>query len=92
MNEKPEPQEAVEVLRKVLSPLMTTLSQSEDKKLYELLMSSLEHALVQYALEMERSQTAAAELLGISRNTLRKKIDKYDLAIGKRSRSKQPIS
>jgi Fis family transcriptional regulator len=86
-----DPQDAIEVLREVLAPLMATLSHSDDRKLYDLLMSSLEHALVEYALQVERSQSAAASLLGISRNTLRRKIEKYDLDVRKMSRSRQGV-
>ncbi len=73
------PDEVIEVLRAVIGRLISTLAESKDKKLYELLMSSLDHALIQYALEMEGNQTGAAELLGISRTTLRKKIKEYKL-------------
>jgi DNA-binding protein Fis len=86
-----DPLEAIEVLRGVLESLVTTLSQSDDRKLYDLLMSSLEHALVEYALEMEDSQSAAAGLLGISRNTLKRKMDKYNLCRRKKSRSRQGV-
>jgi Fis family transcriptional regulator len=73
------PDEVIEVLRAVIGTLISTLAESKDKKLYELLMSSLDHALIQYALEMEGNQVGAAELLGISRTTLRKKIKEYNL-------------
>ena len=71
--------EAVNVLREILSPLVMKLEEAEDKKLYDLLMNSLDHSLVEYALEITRSQTGAAQLLGISRNTLRRKMEKYKL-------------
>jgi DNA-binding protein Fis len=73
------PEEAVEILKGALKPLLNTLAKSRDRKLYDLMMSSLEHALVEYALNTEETQAAAAGLLGISRNTLRKKMDKYRL-------------
>lgn len=84
--------EAVNVLREILSPLVMKLQETEDKKLYDLLMSSLDHSLVEYALEITRSQMGAAQLLGISRNTLRRKIDKYKLDRGSSSRNSQANS
>lgn len=89
--ERRDPQEAIEVLREVLAPLVATLSHSEDRKLYDLLMSSLEHVLVEYALQVEESQSAAASLLGISRNTLKRKMNKYSLDPRKMSRSRQGV-
>ena len=78
--EKPDIQQAIEILRSAAGPLMDTIGQTKDRKLWDLLVSSLEHALVKYALEMEDTQAAAAGFLGISRNTLRRKISKYRLA------------
>jgi len=77
--------EAIDTLKEVLGPLVMKLRETEDKNLYGLLMSSLDHSLIEYALEVgEGNQLAAAELLGISRNTLRRKIKKYNLVIEKR--------
>jgi two-component system nitrogen regulation response regulator GlnG len=80
LSEQLSPEEAVEILKSALKPLMNTLARSSDRKLYDLMMSSLEHALVEYALNAEDTQAAAAGLLGISRNTLRKKMSKYRLS------------
>jgi|GEM_PF-990209 len=78
-NDKLDLQQAIDILRSATGPLLTTIGHSQNKKLYDLLMSSVEHALVKYALEMEETQAAAAGLLGISRNTLRRKMEKYKL-------------
>ncbi|MFQ5905868.1 MAG: helix-turn-helix domain-containing protein [bacterium] len=77
--------EAIDALKKVLGPLVSKLREAEDRKLYDLLMNSLDHSLIEYALEVgEGNQLAAAELLGISRNTLRRKIKKYNLTVERR--------
>lgn len=67
------------VLKEVLTPFVTRLQESEDTKLYSLLMDTLDQCLIEYALQTKGTQIAAAEFLGINRNTLRKKICKYDI-------------
>ncbi len=53
--------------------------------LYEMVMSEVEPPLLRAVLQHTRgNQTLAAEILGINRNTLRKKIDKYGIATPKR--------
>ena len=84
-------EDAVEILRGALKPLMNTLAKSSDRKLYDLMMSCLEHALIEYAINTADSQIAAAGLLGISRNTLRKKMYKHNLKARRMSRSRQPV-
>lgn len=86
------PTEAVNVLREILSPLVMKLQDADDRKLYDLLMNSLDHTLVEYALEITRSQTGAARLLGIGRNTLRRKMAKYRLTRGSQSENDRPSS
>lgn len=47
---------------------------------YRLVMSQIEPAVIEAALQKARgNQCKAAELLGISRSTLRKKIEQYDI-------------
>ncbi len=84
--------DAVNVLREILTPLVMKLQEAEDKKLYDLLMNSLDHSLVEYALEITQSQMGAAHLLGISRNTLRRKIEKYKLRRESQSPDNRPSS
>ncbi|MFN3565771.1 MAG: helix-turn-helix domain-containing protein [Burkholderiaceae bacterium] len=48
--------------------------------LHEMVLQAVERPLLQYAMARARgNQSAAAELLGINRNTLRKKLQDYRL-------------
>lgn len=48
--------------------------------LYELVTQAVERPLLQFAMKVaEGNQSAAAELLGINRNTLRKKLQQHCL-------------
>jgi Fis family transcriptional regulator, factor for inversion stimulation protein len=48
--------------------------------LHEMVTAAVERPLLQFAMERtEGNQSAAAELLGINRNTLRKKLQQYRL-------------
>ncbi len=52
----------------------------EPTELYELVLSEVERPLLEVVMEKSRGNiTRAAEMLGINRGTLRKKLKKYDL-------------
>ncbi len=72
-------EKTLSVLKEVLTPFVTGLQESEDTKLHSLLTNALNQCLIEYALKTKGTQIAAAEFLGISRNTLRKKICKYNI-------------
>ena len=55
---------------------------SNDGNLYELVLLGIEKPLIKIALdEVNGNQVRAAEVLGINRNTLRKKIKKYGIKL-----------
>ena len=57
--------------------------------LYDLVVHAVERPLIEYAMSMcHRNQCAAAQLLGINRNTLRKKLLEHGM-LQARGRSKQ---
>jgi two-component system, NtrC family, response regulator AtoC len=69
-----------ELLAKILDPLFTEILRSRESGLHSNLMEKIEKWLVQRMLaETNGNQVHAARLLGISRNTLRSRIDKYGL-------------
>ncbi|HAX45500.1 MAG TPA: Fis family transcriptional regulator [Nitrospina sp.] len=52
----------------------------DNGKLHDLIVSGVEKPLIEMVLnETGGNQTQAASILGINRNTLRKKIKEYDL-------------
>lgn len=58
----------------------TTLADSEPTNLYDLMLSQLEKPLLSVVLEQTRgNQSKTAEILGLNRGTLRKKLKVYDL-------------
>jgi Fis family transcriptional regulator len=47
---------------------------------YSLVLSQIEKPLLEVVMEIsEKNQSKASKILGINRNTLRKKLDAYDL-------------
>ncbi len=71
----------------VRSKLEVILKQHEDggrvKNLYDQVMEQVERPMIELALHLQQgNQIKTAELLGINRNTLRKKISAYKNKIG----------
>jgi Fis family transcriptional regulator len=67
------------VLR-ALAQYFEDLDGAKPHALHEMVMSAVERPLLQFALERcAGNQSAAAELLGISRNTLHKKLVEHQL-------------
>ena len=68
-------------LAKILDPLFTDILRFWGKGLHSNLLDKIEKFLIQKALaETNGNQVQAAKLLGISRNTLRTRVDKYNLS------------
>ncbi len=68
-------------LAKMLDPLFTDILRFWGRGLHSNLLDKIEKFLIQKALaETNGNQVQAAKLLGISRNTLRTRIDKYNLS------------
>jgi len=67
-------------LNKMLNPLFSEILQFWGTGLHSNLLEKIEKFLIQKALsETKGNQVQAAKLLGISRNTLRHRIEKYGL-------------
>jgi Fis family transcriptional regulator len=77
--ESMETEKAIDVFRDILSPLVLRLHGADKKRLHDLFMESMDCCLLEYALDTTGNQLAASELLGISRNTLRRKMEKYGM-------------
>ena len=75
----------LQFLEKSVYEFVRKVKHSRPKKLYNLLISEFEKPIFHAALqEMEGNQIRAAELLGMHRNTLRKKIKALKIPIKKR--------
>ena len=67
-------------LQKTIKQYIVAMKHHKHGQLYDLVLGGVERPLVEMVLkETEGNQTQAANLLGINRNTLRKKIKEYGL-------------
>ena len=67
-------------LQKTVKQYVVAMKNHENGQLYDLILSGVEKPQVEVVLkETDGNQTQAANVLGINRNTLRKKIKEYDL-------------
>ena len=74
-------EELENTLAKMLAPLFTDIFRFWGRGFHSNLLKKIEKFLVQKALaETKGNQVQPAKLLGISRNTLRNRIDKYNLS------------
>jgi len=63
---------------------------SSARSLYSTIIHAVERPMIELALrETEGNQIQAAQLLGLNRNTLRKKISEFRISVKKRSRSQR---
>ncbi len=63
-----------------LNEYFANLDGAKPHALHELVLQAVERPLLKFAMERSSgNQSAAAELLGINRNTLRKKLTSYGL-------------
>ena len=64
-----------------LQQYFSDLDGARPHALHAMVLTAVERPLLQFAMERaEGNQSAAAELLGINRNTLRKKLQQYRIA------------
>ncbi len=67
--------EIAESVRKSLERYFKDLDGTKPRSIYDMVLKNVERPLLETVLERaEGNQTVAAEMLGINRNTLRKKI------------------
>lgn len=73
-----------DIITAKLRPFVEKTAQKGKQELYELVLPYMERPLIRLVLEKTRgNQVQAAEVLGINRNTLRKKINKLNIKIPK---------
>ncbi|MBN2866113.1 MAG: Fis family transcriptional regulator [Thiotrichales bacterium] len=63
-----------------LESYFATLDTESATDVYEMVIQQVEKPMIEFVLaQTEQNQTKSAEILGINRNTLRKKMQMYDL-------------
>ena len=69
-----------DVVKKSLEKYFRDLGEQEPSNMYEMVISTVEKPLLEAVISRaEGNQSHAAEMLGINRNTLRKKLQQHDL-------------
>jgi Fis family transcriptional regulator len=69
-----------EVVKKSLERYFRDLGEQEPSHVYEMVIATVEKPLLEAVMmRAEGNQSHAAEMLGINRNTLRKKLQQHDL-------------
>lgn len=69
-------------LIQTLDNYLNTLQQEKATNLHEMVISQVEKPLIEFILEKsDGNQSKAASMLGINRNTLRKKIQQYQITL-----------
>lgn len=72
--------EIAESVVKTLDQYFRDLDGEKPAAIYELVMKNAERPMLEFVLQIAGgNQTAAAEMLGINRNTLRRKLADYDI-------------
>jgi Fis family transcriptional regulator len=67
-------------VRRSLKHYFKDMNGEEPANLYQMVMAEIEKPLLEVVMEhSESNQTRASRVLGINRNTLRKKLKQYDL-------------
>ena len=67
-------------VRRSLNRYFKDMNGEEPVNLYQMVMTEIEKPLLEIVMEQsESNQTRASRVLGINRNTLRKKLKQYDL-------------
>ncbi len=82
---QPSPQSLEALVADKVREFVRKMANAEQTGLYHLLLAEFERPLIRITLEETRgNQVAAARLLGINRNTLRKKIGELGIAVPRR--------
>lgn len=70
-----------QVLKRVIEPIYGKVFSNSNGQIYAHFQEALERTIIELTLQhLNNNQVRAAEALGISRNTLRDRIDRYDIS------------
>lgn len=79
---KPTTNEIGDCVRRSLERYFKDLDGAKPAAIYEMVIRNVEKPLIETVLgKCEGNQTTAAKMLGINRNTLRKKIEQYKIKL-----------
>ena len=74
--------EISETVRKSLERYLNDLDGERPRSIYDMVLKNVEKPMLETVLDKaEGNQTIAAEMLGINRNTLRKKIQQHKIKV-----------
>jgi len=77
---KPQTSEIAECVRKSLERYFRDLDGEKPCAIYDMVLKNVERPMIEIVMtRAEGNQTVAADMLGINRNTLRKKIQEHKL-------------
>lgn len=72
--------EIADCIRRTLNRYFRDLDGEQPTAIYDMVLRNVEHSMLELVMhKAEGNQTVAAEMLGINRNTLRRKLTEYDL-------------
>ncbi|NPA71840.1 MAG: Fis family transcriptional regulator [Gammaproteobacteria bacterium] len=75
-----EPRSLSEQVTQTLDRYFDSLQEQQASDLYEMVIQQVEKPMIEFVLtKTDNNQTQTAQILGINRNTLRKKMQKYQL-------------
>ncbi len=72
--------EIADCVRRTLNRYFRDLDGEQPTAIYDMVLRNVEHSMLEVVMhKAEGNQTVAAEMLGINRNTLRRKLTEYEL-------------
>ncbi len=72
--------EIADCVRRTLNRYLRDLDGEQPTAIYDMVLRNVEHSMLEVVMhKAEGNQTVAAEMLGINRNTLRRKLTEYEL-------------
>ena len=72
--------EIADCVRRSLNRYFRDLDGQQPTAIYDMVLRNVEHSMLEVVMHKANgNQTVAAEMLGINRNTLRRKLCEYDL-------------
>ena len=79
---KQQTSEIADCVRKSLDRYFTDLDGARPRAIYDMVLKNVEKPMLEAVLnQAEGNQTIAAQMLGINRNTLRKKMAQYKIKL-----------